>query len=123
MSEQLSITGTILEIFPTQEISDKFQKREFAIGDSSGMYPQDIGLEFQQDKCTFLDDFKVGEVVKVDYNLAGRMWTNPHGVNKYFNTLKAWRIERVSTPQQPVAQVTQMPAPTVGDKKEDDLPF
>jgi hypothetical protein len=35
-------TGTIKVIQDTQKISDKFQKREFVVTDTTSMYPQDI---------------------------------------------------------------------------------
>jgi hypothetical protein len=36
-----------------------------------------------------------GEEIKVQFNLRGREWNGPQGI-KYFNTLEAWRIEKVS---------------------------
>ena len=96
MSEQLTISGTIIEIFPTQQVSDKFAKREFAV-ETEGDYPQQVGLEFQQDKCSILDSYQVGQQVIVSYNLKGRVWTNPaDGSNRYFNTLSAWKIDAKS---------------------------
>ena len=95
MSEQLTISGTIIEIFPTQQVSDKFAKREFAV-ETEGDYPQQVGLEFQQDKCSILDGYQVGQQVTVSVNIKARKWTSAEGINKYFNTLSAWRIEAKS---------------------------
>ncbi|MFN5440856.1 MAG: DUF3127 domain-containing protein, partial [Flavobacteriia bacterium] len=42
-------TGTIKVIQDTQRISDKFQKREFVVTDTTSMYPQDILFQATQD--------------------------------------------------------------------------
>ena len=87
----MEITGELIEVFDTQEVTATFKKREFAIK-TSGEYPQEIGLEVTQDKVDLLDTFKVGDNVTASVNLRGRKWTNADGVNKYFNTIQAWRI-------------------------------
>ena len=46
-------------INPTQQVSEKFSKREFVVTDSSnGNYPQDILFQATQDKCPLLDGFQ-----------------------------------------------------------------
>ncbi len=87
--------GKIKVINDTQEISEKFKKREFVVTDTSSMYPQDVMFQSVQDKCALLDDFSVEDEVEVSFNLRGREWTSPDGVVKYFNTLDAWRIEKM----------------------------
>ena len=87
-------TGTIKVIQDTQKISDKFQKREFVVTDTTSMYPQDIMFQATQDKCNMLDQFQVNDSVEVSFNLRGREWTSPQGEVKYFNTIEAWRIEK-----------------------------
>jgi hypothetical protein len=52
-------------------------------------------MEFTQDKCDLLNIYKVGEDVKVSINLRGREWVSPQGDTKYFNTIQAWRIEKM----------------------------
>jgi hypothetical protein len=37
----------------------------------------------------------LGEQVKVSLIFVVRAWTNPAGRTKYFNTLEAWKIERL----------------------------
>ena len=87
--------GKIKVINDTQEISEKFKKREFVVTDTSSMYPQDVMFQSVQDKCALLDEFSVEDEVEVSFNLRGREWTSPDGVVKYFNTLDAWRIEKM----------------------------
>lgn len=96
----MEITGELIEVFDTQDVTATFKKREFAIK-TDGEYPQEIGLEVTQDKVDLLDTFKVGDNITASVNLRGRKWTNPEGVNKYFNTIQAWRIVKQDGGNQP----------------------
>jgi hypothetical protein len=87
------LTGRIVELAPTQQVSDKFRKREFVIEYAENtQYPEFIKLELVQDKCELLDKFAVGQEVEVQFNLKGRRWTDAKGEVKYFNSLQAWKI-------------------------------
>lgn len=91
----MEITGKLKEIFETVDVGTQgFQKRECVVT-IDGQYPQDILVQFAQDKCNLLSSFKIGENVKIDINLKGRGWTNPQGETKYFNTLEGWRISSI----------------------------
>ena len=89
-----TIQGKITEIKDEQIITPSFKKREFVVT-TNEQYPQDVLLEFTQDKCDELNKANIGQEVKVDFNLRGRKWVNPDGESKYFNTLQAWRIGSV----------------------------
>lgn len=129
------LTGTIKVIQETQRISDKFQKREFVVTDTTSMYPQDILFQATQDKCNLLDQFQANDNVEVSFNLRGREWTSPQGEVKYFNTIEAWRIEKQGQSQpmgMPASGPSAMnmgtePLPGVGTATaaddDDDLPF
>ena len=125
--------GKIKVINDTQEISEKFKKREFVVTDTSSMYPQDVMFQSVQDKCAILDGFSEEDEVEVSFNLRGREWTSPDGVVKYFNTLDAWRIEKMgqgnSIPASGPSDMnlnTETTAAATDDSnadKGDDLPF
>ena len=125
------LTGTVKVIKDTVQISEKFAKREFVINDASSMYPQDIMFQSVQDKCSMLDGYTEGENVEVSFNLRGREWTSPQGEVKYFNTLDAWRIEKVGQgmPQGGPSDMNLDPVPVTAptasteSKEDDDLPF
>ena len=133
MSFQL--TGKLKKIDPIVQVSDKFSKREFVITDESSQYPQDVLFQITQDKCTLLDKFNVGDTVQASFNLRGREWTSPTGEVKYFNTLEAWRIEKVGQgnampaggPSAMSLGSDPIPAATTSavasNEEEDDLPF
>jgi len=56
-------------------------------------YPQDISIQFVQDKCDLLNNFSTGQQVVVGINLRGREWINPQGETVYFNTIQGWKIK------------------------------
>ncbi|MDX2174714.1 MAG: DUF3127 domain-containing protein [Bacteroidota bacterium] len=91
----MEVVGTLKVKFDTQKVSDRFTKRDFVLTtEASTPYPQHISFQITQDKCALLDQFNEGEELKVQFNLRGREWNGPQGI-KYFNTLEAWRIERL----------------------------
>lgn len=95
------LEGVVHRIGQTQNVSDKFMKRELIIVDESeANYPQTICIEFTQDKTTLLDNIMEGQTVEVSFNLRGREWTNPSGETKVFNSLNGWRIDLVEGVQE-----------------------
>lgn len=122
----MEITGKIKVKGNVQQVSDKFKKREFVLTDDSSQYPQFIQFELTQDKCSILDGFNVGDEVKVLFNLRGREWTSKEGQVKYFNTLQAWRLEKVgamSSTSSNDSFADAPPASFAAGSDTDDLPF
>jgi hypothetical protein len=122
----MEITGIIKVLNETQNIgNNSFKKREVVITVEE-QYPQYILVEFIQDKCDLLNDYKVGKNVKIDINLRGREWISPEGVAKYFNTIQGWRIELLES-QEPASikspKVTLVSFLDEEEDEEDDLPF
>lgn len=92
------LTGKILEISSTQNITDKFKKREFIVeykDNPSGMYVQYLKFQFTGDKVTLLDTFKPGQDVTISFNLKGRKYEKD-GRTTYFMDLEAWKISPVA---------------------------
>ena len=118
----MEVTGKIKLINETQTFgANGFRKREVVvIDDSNSEYPQYISVDFTQDKCDILNDYKEGDSVKIAINLGGRLWVNPEGVNKYFNSVTGWRIEKVEAQDLPPVEQFQ---PAVSNAEQDDLPF
>jgi hypothetical protein len=104
----MNVKGKVKVIFDEQVISEKFKKREFVVIDDSSQYPQELLIQTTQDKTSLLDELSEGQYVDVSINLRGRMWTNKEGVDKYFNTIEAWKIDFVKQEQ---------------EEPKDDLPF
>ncbi len=91
----MNISGKVKLINETKEYgSNGFRKREIVLT-TQEQYPQNILVEFIQDRTDLLDAYNIGDFVKIDINLRGREWTNDKGEVKYFNSIQGWRIEKV----------------------------
>lgn len=125
----MELQGRIKLIGETQTFgTNGFRKREVVVT-TEEQYPQHIMIEFVQDKTDLLNNYQVGQQVKININLRGREWTNPQGEVKYFNSIQGWRIEAL---QQDASNGDIPPVPPMdafepaGDLNEDDhddLPF
>lgn len=123
----MEVQGKIKMIGETQTFgSNGFRKRELVVT-TEEQYPQHILVEFVQDKTELLNNFQVGQNVKVNINLRGREWVNPQGETKYFNSIQGWRIENLQAAQDnmpPAAPAEAFePATNLNEEDHDDLPF
>ncbi len=125
----MEVQGKIKMVGDTQTFGNNgFRKRELVVT-TEEQYPQHIMVEFVQDKCDLLNNYKVGQDVKVSINLRGREWTNPQGEVKYFNSIQGWRIEALqgdsgNAGMPPVAPIEAFePVDSINDEDHDDLPF
>jgi hypothetical protein len=119
----MEVTGKIKVIGKTVNLTDTFSKRELVVS-TDEQYPQHILIEFNKDKCSLLDKYKVGEVVTVGINLGGREWVNPQGETKYFNSIKGWKIfkgNETETAKEVAGQVFEAVVELNDDSN--DLPF
>ena len=97
----MEASGKLRVIFETKQVSERFTKREFVLELVDGKYPQTVLFQLTGDRCASLDQFAVGDEVRLEFNLRGREWRNPQGEVKYFNSLDVWRIERASEGRRP----------------------
>ena len=124
----MEVQGKIKMIDETKTYgSNGFRKREMVVT-TEEQYPQHIMIEFVQDKTDLLNNFQVGQNVKVSINLRGREWVNPQGETKYFNSIQGWRIENmdqaVSADMPPLPPEDAFePATDFNEDDHDDLPF
>ena len=123
----MEISGNIKWIDLVKTYGNKgFRKREFVVT-TDEQYPQNIIIEFVNDKCELLDSFEVNDSVKVSINLRGREWVNPEGETKYFNSIQAWRIEKLR--DDAVSEISSTlennfeKSDELDNEVEDDLPF
>ncbi|MBF0694827.1 MAG: DUF3127 domain-containing protein [Flavobacterium sp.] len=123
----MEVSGRVKVINPEQQVSGSFKKREIVVT-TEEQYPQHIMIEFTQDKCDLLNNYRPGDQVKVSINLRGREWVNPQGETRYFNSIQGWRIEKMGA-EAPAAYQGQTPPPTFPpaanftEEDHDDLPF
>lgn len=90
------LTGKLIAKFDIIQRTDSFKVRDFAVEKT-----EDIGgrlisnfVKFQssQDKTTLVDNFNIGDEVKVFFNIRGNKWEKDGKVS-YFTNLDAWKIE------------------------------
>lgn len=125
----MEVQGRIKMIDETKTYGNNgFRKRELVVT-TEEQYPQHILVEFIQDKCDLLNNYQVGQQVKVSINLRGREWVNPQGETKYFNSIQGWRIESLDNtsndegmPPVPPMEAFE-PADDLNEEDHDDLPF
>lgn len=115
----LTYTGFMKVKNDTVKVSEKFSKREFVLTDNATSYPQEIQFQLTQDRCSLLDNDKIGDEVTVHFLLKGRAWKNPQGEVKYFNSLDVFRVEGKSSGSQDIPANNDKLVPT----PDDDLPF
>ncbi|WP_149303951.1 DUF3127 domain-containing protein [Pareuzebyella sediminis] len=125
----MEVQGKIKMIGETQTFGNNgFRKREVVVT-TEEQYPQHLAIEFVQDKTDLLNNYQVGQNVKISINLRGREWTNPQGEVKYFNSIQGWRIEDLQPESStdgmpPVPPVEAFePADNLNEEDHDDLPF
>ena len=81
------LTGKIKLIQQAQTFDSGFTKREMVVIVEDGKYPQEINLEFVQDKVSLLDNLQVGQEVTVTFDIRGREYNG-----RYFNNLQGWKL-------------------------------
>lgn len=126
----MDVSGQLKVKYDTQKVSEKFSKRDFVLAtDLSTPYPNFLTIQLTQDKCSILDNFNIGDELKVHINLLGKEWNSPNGI-KYFNTISAWRIEKIgsssnsnSQQSQSVNDSHQAPVFNSSIDDQDGLPF
>lgn len=125
----MELQGTVKKIFDTQTFPSGFQKREMVLL-TQEQYPQPISIEFLSEKIMLLDHISEGDAVKIGINIRGREWTNPQGEVKYFNSITAWRLEKLTEGIHEPTQATSTPASQAvnndnpfDEEEDDDLPF
>ena len=103
-----------------------FRKRELVLT-TEEQYPQHILIEFIQNNCELLDNYNIGQTVRIGINIRGREWESPDQGIKYFNSIQGWRIESLddqvmdSVPDDlPIENASESKS---DDLTEDDLPF
>lgn len=93
------ITGRVIDVFPVNQVSDKFKKREFVIEkkDTGGaaVFIDYIKFQLVQDKCDLINESFLNEEVKIWFNVKGNKWERDGKIN-YFTNLDAWKIEKTT---------------------------
>lgn len=145
-----TMTGKIHVIMPTETIVSKkdktksFQKRTIVLDCTRfDQYTGERGFEnypsfeFSGDKCGLLDNYQVGQIVTITFDLQGSKFTDSNGKDRWFTSIRGYKIEMKgqtqSQPPQstPIEQATQNlqnhglidAMPIAKENNNDPLPF
>ena len=110
------LTGKIKLIQEAKTFDSGFTKREMVVTVEDGKYPQDINLEFIQDKVALLDNLQPGQEVTVSFDIRGREYNG-----RYFNNLQGWRV--VASGEKDAAATEEQHYPMPSDFGDEDIPF
>ncbi len=116
------VEGKLHKKYDTENKTDTFQAREFVIVVENGNYPQYVKFQLVQDRCSLMDNYNEGDMLKVHFDLRGREWNG-----KYFTNLNAWRVEAAqAAASAPAPEAADFPSVADAPSAEDigdDLPF
>ncbi|MDT3388111.1 MAG: DUF3127 domain-containing protein [Bacteroidota bacterium] len=132
------VIGRIFQIGKTEPIQSRdgsktYYKRELILDATrfDGMTGQRgfdnfPTFEFSGDKCAELDQYKVGEIVTVSFDLQGTKYEKD-GQTKFFTRVRGYKVERrqMQQPQAPQQQYDPQPTPQYQQQEQgaNDLPF
>ena len=114
------LSGKIKLIQEPKTFDSGFTKREMVVIVEDGKYPQEINLEFVQDKVSLLDSLQPGQQVSVSFDIRGREYNG-----RYFNNLQGWKVVTEDSTQSPAGDdyAPIPPAAGQGGIEDDDIPF
>lgn len=96
------VSGKLHRIYDVQQVSEKFKKREFVLEltemVNGTVYNNYAKMQLSQAKVDLINAFRVGQEVKVNYNLKG-MRSEKDGKENFFTNLDVWKIEAVGAQQ------------------------
>lgn len=139
----LEVTGKLLVKYDTQQVSERFKKREFVMElaeeINGNTYTNYAKMQLVQNKCEIIDKFNEGDQIKVSFNIKGNKWEKDGRVN-FITNLDAWRVEAAGAAapagnnyaSAPAPSYSNAPAPNNGGggnyynpspENVDDLPF
>jgi single-strand DNA-binding protein len=119
------VKGKLLVKYNTQQVTERFKKREFVLEIPSGNFAEQVKFQLTQDKCELLDRFKEGDEINVFFNLKGKPYTKD-GVTTYFNNLDVWRLDAAK--EEKIKDANEPPLPEEFSyrevaESEEGLPF
>ena len=119
MSKTFELEGTLMEVMDIQSFPSGFTKREFVVREEDERYPQDIKMTLTRNQCNLVDNFKIGDRVRVTFSLRGNKWQE-----RYFTDLNAFKLERIEVDGSTMEPLETPEADFVTDEiADDDMPF
>jgi hypothetical protein len=120
----MEVQGKIIVLNDTESIGTKDFKKRLVVVQTDEQYPQTIPVEFTQDKTSLLNNFNIGDFVKIGINLRGTEWKG-----RYFANINGWKIDKADSSltaekQMPDREETKAYNNALPQEEEfNDLPF
>lgn len=128
MAQSYELEGTVKVIEDIQSFASGFTKREFVVEVEDGKFPQSIKFECVKEKTALIDNFQIGDPVKVFFDIRGNEYKG-----KYYVNLNAWKLERpgaggggskaAPAPAYDDGPPISEPPGGYGQESDDDIPF
>ncbi|MBE6288191.1 MAG: DUF3127 domain-containing protein [Mediterranea massiliensis] len=121
----MEFTGKIIAILPARsgvsKTGNEWKVQEYVIEDH-GQYPRKMCFDvFGADKIEQFN-IQMGEELTVSFDIDARQWQD-----RWFNSIRAWKVDRVTTTPEAGAPVPPPPPAAAPDflsgDSSDDLPF
>jgi hypothetical protein len=112
------LTGKIKLLQEPRTFDSGFTKREMVVIVDDGRYPQEINLEFVQDKIALLDNLEPGQTVTVSFDIRGREYNG-----RYFNNLQGWKVVVAEEENGAAGEDPQSADGPPVEAYDDDIPF
>jgi len=96
--KSFSLEGRVHTLFDIAEISPNLTKRDMVMGVAKGAWlgpdisPELVKIEFTQHNVPLLDKLKVGDDVRIHFNILGRV-SHRYQEPAYFVVLSGWKVE------------------------------
>ena len=141
----MELIGKLEEVRQAIQRTATFTVREFVLeveNQRNAQWNDHILFQVSNNNVGLLDNFSIGQTIKVTFDIQGRRWTGQDGTQRVFNTLSAWRIEsaenlQAAAPGQPATATAPAPQPSAAPQTAptaqpaqngdiapvDDLPF
>lgn len=88
----MEIQGKIIVLNDTETIGTKNFKKRLVVIQTDEQYPQSIPVEFTQEKVSVLNNYSIGDLVKIGINIRGTEWKG-----KYYANINGWKIDKTDS--------------------------
>lgn len=104
---EYTMIGKLTQINDTVAITSTFSKKEIIVSETERPNPSFSIFELLDKQISKVDQFKIGDGVRVRFKIHGRKYTTKSGGVKYFNNLlvtelEAYTIVKVNSTELPV---------------------
>lgn len=114
----MELTGKIIAVLPERSgvsarSGAEWRMASYVLETINEQYPRRMNFEvFGSDRIQQFN-IQIGEVMIVSFDIDAREYTRPDGTVTWFNSIRAWKVDRnlqaATAPVQPVAQPADIP--------------